>query len=257
MDNWTIILSMFFAVLATGIITYVFQDKFKGVKHYITTVGVAFVLSLICVHILPEIFHSHVPNIGAYLLLGFIFQIFLELFSKGIEHGHVHANEHGVHYSLNRTLLSMFFGLCVHSLIEGIPLFLLESPVEHVGHTHSIVHESGGFSKVFFLAILGHKIPVSIVLMLFLLQSKLKKSTMIGLFVLFASMSPIGGIIGLSVDDSGLVQNLSSILLAITTGMLIHVTTLLVFEEYHNQKEKVKNIVLIIIGLVLGTFIFS
>lgn len=152
MDNWTIILSMFFAVLATGIITYVFQDKFKGVKHYITTVGVAFVLSLICVHILPEIFHSHVPNIGAYLLLGFIFQIFLELFSKGIEHGHVHANEHGVHYSLNRTLLSMFFGLCVHSLIEGIPLFLLESPVEHVGHTHSIVHESGGFSKVFFLA---------------------------------------------------------------------------------------------------------
>lgn len=257
MDNWTIILSMFFAVLATGIITYVFQDKFKGVKHYITTVGVAFVLSLICVHILPEIFHSHVPNIGAYLLLGFIFQIFLELFSKGIEHGHVHANEHGVLYSLNRTLLSMFFGLCVHSLIEGIPLFLLESPVEHVGHTHSIVHESGGFSKVFFWAILGHKIPVSIVLMLFLLQSKLKKSTMIGLFVLFASMSPIGGIIGLSVDDSGLVQNLSSILLAITTGMLIHVTTLLVFEEYHNQKEKVKNIVLIIIGLVLGTFIFT
>ncbi len=260
MSNWGIISAMFLVVVATGVVTYIFQDLFKGIKHYLTTVGVAFVLSLICVHILPEVFHSHVPNIGAYLLLGFVFQIFLELFSKGIEHGHVHHHAGEKHYSINKTLVSMFFGLCVHSLIEGIPLFILDAAESHVGHghghSHSVVHATEGFSTVFFWAILGHKIPVAVVLMLFLIQSKLKKSTMIWLFILFASMSPIGGIIGLSMDNAAAVNELSSILLAVTTGMLIHVTTLLVFEEYHNQKEKIKNIVLIIVGLVLGIFVF-
>lgn len=257
MENWNIILILFFAVITAGIATYLFQELFKNIKHYLITVGVAFVLSLICVHILPEIFQSHVKDIGAYLLVGFIFQIFLELFSKGIEHGHVH--EHNHNYSINTTLLSLFFGLCVHSLIEGIPLFILETADvhSHAGHTHRLVYTSKGFSTVFFLAILGHKIPVAIVLMLFLLQSELKKSTIIILFLLFASMSPLGGLIGLVVQNYDIVNDLTSILLAVTTGMLIHVTTLLVFEEYHNQKEKVKNIVLIIIGLALGTFVFG
>lgn len=259
MENWNIILILFFAVVAAGVATYFFQELFKGIKHYLTTVGVAFVLSLICVHILPEIFHTHVHNIGAYLLIGFIFQIFLELFSKGIEHGHIHEHSNSPRYSINKTLLSLFFGLCVHSLIEGIPLFIVETTEahSHAGHSHSVVHATQGFSEVFFWAILGHKIPVAIVLMLFLLQSELKKSTIILLFLLFASMTPIGGVIGLSIENSGTVSNLSSILLAITTGMLIHVTTLLVFEEYHNQKEKIKNIVLIITGIVLGTFVFA
>ncbi|MCT4579785.1 MAG: ZIP family metal transporter [Flavobacteriales bacterium] len=258
MSNWSIILALFLVVMATGVVTYIFQDLFRGIKHYLTTVGVAFVLSLICVHILPEVFHSHVSNIGAYLLLGFVFQIFLELFSKGIEHGHVHQHGEEKHYSINKTLVSMFFGLCVHSLIEGIPLFIIDTADLHAGHghSHSVVHATEGFSTVLFWAIIGHKIPVAVVLMLFLIQSQLKKSTIIWLFILFASMSPIGGIIGLSIDNTDIVNDLSSILLAVTTGMLIHVTTLLVFEEYHNQKEKIKNIVLIIIGLVLGIFVF-
>lgn len=257
MSNWLIISVLFLSVLVTGIITFTFKDFFTKIKHYLTTVGVAFVLSLICVHILPEIFQNHVPNIGAYLLLGFVFQIILELFSRGIEHGHVHHHHDNHNHSINRTLISMFFGLCVHSLIEGIPLFLIETPIAHEGHVHQVVSESGNFSSIFFWAILGHKIPVAIVLMLFLIQSKLNKITVLGLFLLFASMSPIGGFIGLYIGSSELVSNVSTILLAITTGMLIHITTLLVFEEYHDQKDKIKNIALIILGLVFGLFVFG
>lgn len=257
MSNWLIIIVLFLSVLATGVVTFLFKNFFTKIKHYLTTVGVAFVLSLICVHILPEIFHNNVPNVGAYLLLGFVFQIILELFSRGIEHGHVHHHHDNHNHSINRTLISMFFGLCVHSLIEGIPLFLLETSVSHEGHVHQVVAESGNFSSIFFWAILGHKIPVAIVLMLFLIQSNLSKLTVLGLFLLFASMSPIGGIIGLYIGSSEVVSNLSTILLAITTGMLIHITTLLVFEEYHDQKDKFKNIALIVLGLVFGLFIFG
>ena len=257
MSNWLTIFILFFSVLSAGMLTFVFKDFFASIKHYVTTVGVAFVLSLICVHILPEIFHNHVSNIGAYILLGFVFQIFLELFSRGVEHGHVHHNHGHANHSINRTLISMFFGLCIHSFIEGIPLFLIENDaVMHGGHTHSIVANQE-FSKVFFWAILGHKVPVSIVLMLFLIQSDLKKRTVLSLFVLFASMSPLGGLVGLELQGVSWVNHLSTILLAVTTGMLIHITTLLVFEEYHDQKDKLKNIALIILGLGLGLFVFG
>ncbi len=252
MSNWLIIIILFLAVLTTGTITFLFRDFFSKLKHYFTTVGVSFVLSLICVHLLPEIFQTQVSNVGAYLLLGFVFQIILELFSRGIEHGHVHHHEEHHSHSVNRTLISMFFGLCVHSFIEGMPLFLLENAHMHEGHVHQVLESSGSFSSVFFWAILGHKIPVAIVLMLFLIQSKLSNVKVIGLFILFASMSPLGALVGFKFG----VNESSTIFLAITTGMLIHITTLLVFEEYHNQKDKIKNIALIIIGLTLGLFVF-
>ena len=256
MDNWLILSVLFFFVIIAGGVTLAFHKFFSGIKHYLTTVGVSFVLSLICIHILPEIFHEPVPNIGAYILLGFVFQIFLELFSRGVEHGHVHHNHN--HESIQRTLFSMFFGLCMHSFIKGIPLFLMDTSAPlHEGHVHSIVSQDQEFSSIFFWAILGHKIPVSIVLMLFLIQSNLKKSTVIGLFILFAIMSPIGGLVGIELQDSSWVKHLSTILLAVTTGMLIHITTLLVFEEYHEQKDKLKNIALIILGLGLGLFVFA
>lgn len=256
MSNWGTIFVLFVSVLATGLITFLFRKFFTKIRHYLTTIGVSFVLSLICIHLLPEIFHNDVPNVGAYLLLGFVFQIILELFSRGIEHGHVHHHEDSHEHSINRTLASMFFGLCVHSLIEGIPLFILDAPVVHDGHVHHVINESGNFSSIFFWAIMGHKIPVAIVLMLFLIHSKLSKIAVFGLFVLFAIMTPIGGVIGLYIGNSDYISSISTILLAITTGMLIHITTLLVFEEYHNQKDKLKNIALIIIGLVFGLFVF-
>ncbi len=256
MNNWIILAILFFTVLSAGLLTLVFDKFFSEIKHYLTTVGVSFVLSLICIHILPEIFKENIPNIGAYILLGFVFQILLELFSRGVEHGHVHHSHE--HESMRRTLYSMFFGLCMHSFIEGIPLFLVDSSAHlQNGHIHGVITSNQEFSNVFFWAILGHKIPVSIVLMLFLIQSKLKKTTVLGLFILFASMSPIGGLVGVLLQDTSWVNHLSSVLLAITTGMLLHIATLLVFEEYHEQKDKLKNIALIILGLVLGLFVFA
>lgn len=252
MSNFEVILILFFAVLVTGLITYYFRDFFSKIKHYVTTVGVSFVLSLICIHLLPEVFQTKNSNIGVYLLLGFVFQIILELFSRGIEHGHVHHHDDVHSHSVKRTLISMFFGLCVHSFIEGMPMFVLDDPALHIGHSHHVADPHGSFSAILFLAILGHKIPVAIVLMLFLIQSKLSQFKVIGLFVLFASMSPIGSIVGLKFG----INESSTIFLAITTGMLIHIATLLVFEEYHNQKDKIKNIILIFLGLSLGLFVF-
>jgi len=46
-------------------------------------------------------------------------------------------------------------------------------------------------------------------------------------------------------------------LLAISCGMLLHITTLLIFEDHHNSKGKIKNILTISAGIVTGILIFS
>ena len=263
MNTWLVIGVLFGSVSMVGILTLIFESFFSKIKQYVTTIGVSFVLSLICIHILPELFANpklssiENTNVGVYLLIGFLIQIILELFSRGIEHGHVHGHEHNHEGGLeitNKVIYTLFFGLCVHAFIEGIPLFILEEGHHH-GHTH--VNASQGFSAIFFWAIVSHKIPVAIVLMLFFISAKIKKSTAIILFFTFAFMTPLGGLVGTFLQDQNWFDSLSVKLLAITSGMLLHITTLLIFEEYHHNKDKVKNILLIIGGILLGLIIFS
>lgn len=262
MNTWLVISVLFGSVFITGIMTLLFESFFSKIKQYVTTIGVSFVLSLICIHILPELFVNNTPNLGIYLLFGFLIQIILELFSRGVEHGHVHGHEPQYSHNhkegaeiTNKVIYTLFFGLCVHAFIEGIPLFIIED-AQHHGHTH--IHSTqDAFSSVFFWAIVSHKIPVAIVLMLFFISAKIKKSTVLVLFFIFAFMSPLGGLAGASLQDQNWFNFLSVNLLAITSGMLLHITTLLIFEEYHNNKDKVKNIFLIIGGILLGLIIFS
>jgi zinc transporter ZupT len=263
MNSWLVIGVLFGSVSLVGILTMIFERFFSKIRKYVTTIGVSFVLSLICIHILPELFSNQklssidASNLGIYLLIGFLIQIILELFSRGVEHGHVHGHEHNHTGGLditNKVIYTLFFGLCAHAFIEGIPLFIIDE-IHHQGHTHP--NASQGFSAVFFWAIVSHKIPVAIVLMLFFISAKIKKSTALILFFTFASMTPLGGLTGTFLQDQNWFDSLSVNLLAITSGMLLHITTLLIFEEYHNNKDKVKNIFLIIGGILLGLLIFS
>ena len=57
----------------------------------------SFLLSLTVMHLLPEVYESKNGNIGLFIMLGILFQIILEFFSKGAEHGHVHGHPHMNH----------------------------------------------------------------------------------------------------------------------------------------------------------------
>ena len=148
----------------------------------------ALVLTLLCTHVLPELFSSHNHELGYYLLAGFIIQILLELLSKGIEHGHVHL--HGE--ISNKELIVIIIGLAIHSFIEGLPINTFEPSV----HQHTITNIDSSFSAIYLSTILIHKLPIAAVLIIFLNSinsSYLKKSVFL---LLFAASSPIGGIVG-------------------------------------------------------------
>ena len=64
MNNWLVMIVLFGSVSVAGILTLVFNSFFSKIKQYVTTIGVSFVLSLICIHILPELFANTAPNLG-------------------------------------------------------------------------------------------------------------------------------------------------------------------------------------------------
>ena len=85
-------------------------------------------------------------------------------------------------------------------------------------------------------------------------SSKLKKFVFL---FLFAASSPLGGIVGELIVNVDFFKGFSLNLLAISCGMLLHITTLLIFEDHHNSKGKIKNILTISAGIVTGILIFS
>jgi zinc and cadmium transporter len=52
-----------------------------------------FLLAIAFLHFLPELYHENMTKIGIWILVGFLVQLFLEYFSGGIEHGHIHVHE--------------------------------------------------------------------------------------------------------------------------------------------------------------------
>ena len=241
---------LFFGVIITGVFSEIFLKKLANYKSYIISFSVSIVLALICIHILPELFANNGQFIGHYLLAGFLIQIFLELLSKGIEHGHIHLKGK----ISNQQLIVIILGLSIHSFIEGIPINSIE--LNHHTHHYKTINNNH-FSSLYFLMILIHKLPIAVVLMIFLNSLKVKSIKKYTILVIFALTTPIGAVFGENLLNLTLFNGWSIKFLAISTGMLLHITTLLIFEEHHSKGNKFKNILIILTGMIIGFLVFS
>jgi zinc transporter ZupT len=178
-------------------------------------------------HLLPELFrHNHSEHIGLYILGGFLIQILLEYFSQGIEHGHFHKS--------NIIPFSVLISLCLHALLEGVPLG---------GDLHEHTHNA------LLYGIVLHKMPVAIVLMTFFLQSNMKKSRAYILLFLFAIMAPLGVYAGSIFSALSLYHNE---ILAIVIGIFLHISTTILFESSDGHKFSLQKILAIIIGACIA-----
>lgn len=127
------ILALFFTVILSGFLVKVFPPtNAKWLKMALAFSG-AYLFTITIIHLLPEVLlnsSSSPYRVGYWVLAGFFLQLVLELFSHGVEHGHIH--HHGHTDSMPFLLLGSLF---VHSFLEGSIL------VEH-GHAHA---HSGGY----------------------------------------------------------------------------------------------------------------
>ena len=244
MEIFLIVIGLIAAVLVGGFLVTVLQrSKNEQLIKLMLAFSGGFLLSIAFIHFIPELYEYYQNkengslNVGVYILIGFLIQLVLEMFSGGIEHGHIHVHENA------KVPVALLIALCVHSFLEGIPLGSqlggMEMAPDHAHH-----HENG---NSLFLGILFHRLPVAIALMTLLLTSKVSKIKAWLLLGVFAITTPIGLLIGFSSMNymAGFDFN---IILSIVVGMFLHISTTIIFETSENHKFNFLKLITIFAG---------
>lgn len=225
------------SALAGGAAVVFLRFENKRLLALLVSFSGAFLLSLIFLHLLPGVFGAELPwAAGVFILLGFCVQLFLEYLSGGVEHGHSHH-----HHGPAGFPFAIFTGLCLHAFLEGMPIGHL-----HDGHNHSLL-----------IGILLHKLPVAVVLAILLKNAGLTSARVMIWVGFFSLMSPMGSWafgwlngLGLAPSES-LVAGATGLLI----GILLHVSTTILFESSEGHRYNGLKLLVIAFGLVLGGFI--
>ncbi len=187
----------------------------------------AFLMALTFFELIPKVYaEGNLKFNATFILLGILVQIFLEFFSKGAEHGHMHWE-----LTKNQFPLVLFISLSLHALIEGIP----------ISEDHGIL-----------LGILVHKVPVALILSIFLLHSQLNKWLCFLFIVLFAFMTPLGNYLA---TESSFLQEYSIQLTALAVGVFLHISTIILFESAKGHSFDLRKLFVIIVGFGLAYFL--
>ena len=186
----------------------------------------SFLLSLTVMHLLPEVYESKNGNTGLFIMLGILFQIILEFFSKGAEHGHVHG-----HANMNHIPWLLFISLCIHAFLEGFP----------VSHHHDLA-----------LGIAIHHLPIAIILTTFFSNASLSNKAIFIFMVTFAIMTPLGTFLSGSLT---VLNEYYDEITAVVIGILFHISSTIIFESSEGHKFNIVKVSMIVIGIALAYFI--
>jgi len=200
---------LFGAVLIGGAVGLRFPQLRGRYLHLVLSFSGAYLLSITALHLIPEAFSSASAKPGLAILAGFFLQVLFEQFSRGVEHGHMHAHE-GQHLAL-----PVLIGLSLHAFLEGSPLALLDT-VQHVGHEHN--HLLTG--------LILHKLPAGFALSVLLAYAGYQRFTIWALLSMFAAMSPLGALVASQLIDPSHIPYV----LGLVIGSLLHVSTTILFE---------------------------
>nr|WP_315142075.1 ZIP family metal transporter [uncultured Flavobacterium sp.] len=211
------------AVILGYILALVIQPKKKSNLKLLLAFSGSFLLSVTVISLLPEVYETKNTTIGLYIMLGILFQIILEFFSKGAEHGHVHG-----HQTITHIPWLLFISLCIHALLEGFP----------VGHHHDLA-----------IGIAIHHLPIAIILTTFFVQAQLNKKAIFAFMITFAMMTPLGTLASNYIPG---LQEYTTEITAIVIGILFHISSTIIFESSEGHKFNVAKVSMIILGILLA-----
>ena len=224
------VIAFFLLPLLAGALVRVIRPEAKWLSLLLSFSG-AFLLAVVFLHMLPELYAEEGAHIGIWVLSGFLLQVVLEFFSQGIEHGHIH--HHGGKALPVVTLLS----LCLHSFAEGMPFADPEVASD----------------LPFLFGVLLHKMPMAIALATVLLRSGTNGASSWVMLVVFALAAPLGiatgSLIGAE-EGHGFLHHM----LGLAIGMLLHISTTIIFESAPDHRFNAKRFVAVAVGVVLAFF---
>ena len=219
------LLPLLSVLLGYGIALFL-KPKSKTNLKLLLAFSCSFLRSLTVMHLLPEVYEGHSHNIGIFIMAGILFQIILEFFSKGAEHGHVHGHETMTHIPW-----LLFISLCIHAFLEGFP----------VSHHHNLA-----------IGIAIHHLPIAIILTLFFVNAKLDKRAIFAFMITFAIMTPLGTIIS---DYLPILNDYYTEITAVVIGILFHISSTIIFESSEGHKFNIAKVSMIIFGVILAYII--
>jgi len=219
-----IYLALIIPVIAGFSLVQLLKPNKKQLQLFLSFSG-AYLLSVTVLHLIPDVFSEQQPNIGLFILLGIVLQTGLEYLSKGAEHGHIH-----LHDFEQRTPWLLLGSLCLHAFLEGMPLGL-------------------GEDQNLLMAIVIHKLPISIILAIFLKNSSLSRFYVFIFLFLFGAMSPLGTWVSENFSDIHSYENQIN---ALIIGVFLHISTAILFETSENHKFNLQKFISILIGFSIA-----
>jgi zinc transporter ZupT len=224
--NWFLLI---LSVLSGALLALKVPSNSKIFKYLLSFSG-AFLFGTLFTHLLPEVFEGGAVEMGWWVLLGFGIQLFLDYLSEGLEHGHFHSHGRAIPWLA-------ITGLLLHAFIEGMPLTS--------GHSHDHAHGAGGF----LWAIALHKIPIALLVTAALRQNGIAPQKIGFVIALFAIASPAGALLA---SNFLLDPTVSLRLLALASGLLLHVSTTILFESSQNHQFNLMKLAYVILGMLLA-----
>jgi zinc transporter ZupT len=215
------------SVLLGYIVALVLKPQNKTNLKLLLAFSGSFLLSLTVMHLLPDVYESKDSNIGIFIMMGILFQIILEFFSKGAEHGHVHG-----HPNMSHIPWLLFISLCIHAFLEGFP----------VGHHHDNLA----------IGIAIHHLPIAIILTTFFINSHLNKKAIFAFMITFAIMTPLGTFVS---DYFPVLNQYTTQITAVVIGILFHISSTIIFESSEGHKFNIAKVSMIILGILLAFFL--
>ena len=243
-------LILFFAALfGGGVVFFMPTSRQPNFKPLLLFSG-SYLFAITILHILPELFTccASTTLCGCYILIGFFLQLFLEFFSKGIEHGHVYKHDYEKHQSI--APFTLLLALCIHAFLDGV---ILQTP-HNTPAVYSHVHHTQGTSPLL-LGVVLHKIPAAFALVTVLINLIGKKKRIFYL-MLFALASPLGLWVSSYLNQTNLLtQESFMILFAIVGGSFLHISTTIFFESSPGHQWHIKKFLLSLLGAILAVLV--
>ncbi|GGK88867.1 ZIP family metal transporter [Rufibacter glacialis] len=227
---------LFFTVLGAGwLVRFLPQDNQRWLKLLLAFSG-AYLFALTILHILPDVLLSTQDphRVGFYILAGFFLQLVLEVFSHGVEHGHIHAHPEkhdGHHHHKGTVPVLLLTSLIIHSFLEGSVMVQSRMAAQQVHeHLHSHHHVGDNFYHIL-AGIALHHIPAAIALMSVLVTQLHSFKKALGYLLLFAAASPLGLLFSNYVAlEKLLTGEAYTILSGLVVGNFLHISTTILFE---------------------------
>ncbi|WP_316846690.1 ZIP family metal transporter [Pedobacter psychrodurus] len=227
MEIWKLCVLFFCAFLGGTAIFLVKSDKSKLLKLILSFSG-AYLFAITVLHLIPDAYSGpDKSEIGIFILIGFLLQIFLEQFSEGVEHGHIHKHHDGHVFPIG-----IMISLCLHAFLEGMPL---------AKEQHN--------ELIFGISL--HHIPAAFALASILLQNHFKKSSIIFYLLVFAIMAPLGFYVsvGLSNGTIGGLDAYFNKIMGIVIGIFLHISTTILFESSADHKINTRKMIAVLLGI--------